>query len=89
MKSTKKMSVTSSNRQLKHDIMIEQIKAKIIELTQERKGKVHPEHITLHQLTQAMPEIKHQSIALAVFELEQAGVVETGDTINSRWIKIK
>jgi hypothetical protein len=70
--------------------MIEQIKAKIIELTQERReNRRYPEHITLHQLTQAMPEIKHQSIALAVFELEQAGVIETGNTINSRWIKIK
>lgn len=68
---------------------MEEVLAKIEVLIQSRKArKIEPEHTTLYELGMAMPERNKASIALHVFHLEQAGKIQTGDTINSRWIKI-
>lgn len=68
---------------------MEEVHAKIQVLIQSRKDRrIVPHHTTLHELGMAMPERSKASIALDVSHLEQAGKIKTGDTINSRWIKL-
>ena len=65
------------------------ISAKIKELYKQRELlNLHPKHITLQSLINALPEISVDYIKEVIENYERAGYIQTGDTLNSRWIKI-
>jgi len=55
----------------------------ILQIQAEKKGKRHPEHATVREVTDIYPEAKAE-----IDELERTGVIRLGPTIHGHYIEV-